>query len=144
MNGIGAGDFRRAQDIGNIAIAEGRVGRTHADLFVGGTDVQAGGVGFRMDGDGLDAELFTGADDPKGDLSAIGYQNFLEHAVTPRCIDRADYCVALGSIRNSACPYSTDFVLSARIFTIRPSVSDSISFMSFIASTMHSTWPFLT
>jgi hypothetical protein len=32
-----------------------------------------------VDGDRLDTELLTGADDPHGDLSAVGDQDFLEH-----------------------------------------------------------------
>ena len=47
-----------------------------------------------------------------------------------------------GSIKKSGWPYSTGLVLSAKIFITRPFTSDSISFISFIASTMHKTWPF--
>ncbi len=36
-------------------------------------------VGFAEDGDGLDAELAAGADDPQGDFTAVGDQNALEH-----------------------------------------------------------------
>jgi hypothetical protein len=45
--------------------------------------MQTVGVGFRMDGDGLDAEFFARADDPQRDLSTIGDKHFLEHAMTP-------------------------------------------------------------
>jgi hypothetical protein len=34
-------------------------------------------IGFGIDGDGLDAHLAGGLDDPAGDLAAIGDQNFL-------------------------------------------------------------------
>src|SRR6476646_8329643 len=42
---------------------------------------------------------------------------------------------------NSGCPYSTGFPFAASIFTISPDASDSISFMSFMASMMQSTCP---
>jgi hypothetical protein len=41
-------------------------------------------------------------------------------------------------------PNSTDFPFSTRISLTVPATSLSISFMSFIASTMHSDWPGLT
>src|SRR5271155_3678587 len=42
---------------------------------------------------------------------------------------------------NSSCPYSIGWPLLPIFFTISPAMSDSISFSSFIASTMHSTCP---
>ena len=47
-------------------------------------------------------------------------------------------------IRNNGCPYSTTSSLFTRIASITPSYSLSISFISFIASIMPSTWPFFT
>ena len=47
-------------------------------------------------------------------------------------------------MRNRVCPYSTTSPLAAQTSTISPSSSAVISFISFIASTMHSTSPFLT
>ena len=44
----------------------------------------------------------------------------------------------------SGSPYSTCWPFSTRISTTLPSASDSISFISFIASTMQSTWPLRT
>jgi hypothetical protein len=52
---------------------------TNANGFIGEADVQRIAVGFAVDGDRLDAELFAGADHPEGDFTAIGYQNFLKH-----------------------------------------------------------------
>ncbi len=49
-----------------------------------------------------------------------------------------------GRNRNSTSPYSTGWPLVTGISTTSASSSDSISFISFIASTMHSTWPCLT
>src|SRR5207248_10510425 len=47
----------------------------------------------------------------------------------------------LGRMANSAWPYSTGCPLVTSFFTISPATSDSISFISFMASTMHSTVP---
>src|SRR5947209_8641214 len=46
-----------------------------------------------------------------------------------------------GRIVNSAWPYSTGCPLLTSFFKISPATSDSISFISFIASTMHNTVP---
>jgi len=40
--------------------------------------VQRLAIRFRVDGNGLDAELATGADDPQCDLAAIGDQDLIE------------------------------------------------------------------
>jgi hypothetical protein len=46
------------------------------------------GVGGGMHGDRLDAELLAGAQHAKGDLAAVGDQDFLEHApVFPALFD---------------------------------------------------------
>src|SRR5438552_4481714 len=46
-----------------------------------------------------------------------------------------------GRIVNSAWPYSTGCPLLTSFFKISPATSDSISFINFIASTMHNTVP---
>src|SRR5215469_12541214 len=46
-----------------------------------------------------------------------------------------------GRIANNSCPYSIGWPFLTRHFTISPPTSASISFISFIASTMQSTWP---
>src|SRR3989338_2144845 len=48
------------------------------------------------------------------------------------------------STTNNGSPYSTGCPFSIRIDTTFPLNSDSISFISFIASTMHTICPFLT
>src|SRR5207253_775225 len=42
---------------------------------------------------------------------------------------------------NSSCPYSIGCPLATSLFTTSPATSDSISFISFMASTMHNTCP---
>lgn len=49
-----------------------------------------------------------------------------------------------GSMRKRTWLYSTGLALSTRILTTLPAISDSISFISFIASTMHNTSPGFT
>ena len=49
-----------------------------------------------------------------------------------------------GSIKKRGWPNSTGVVLSTKTFTTFPSTSASISFMSFMASTIHNTCPFFT
>src|SRR6058998_968210 len=89
-----------------------------------------------MYGHAANIQLLAGPDDPDRDLAAVGNEDLLKH---PYSSGRAP-----GSIRKSGSPYSTGLAFSARIFTTRPSVSDSISFISFMASTMQRTWPFFT
>ena len=57
MDGVGAGDFRRADDRRHVQVAVGAARRADADVLVGEADVQRVLVGLRVDGHGLDAEL---------------------------------------------------------------------------------------
>src|SRR2546428_13710402 len=96
-----------------------------------------------MDRDRPDSELLAGSDDPEGNLPTIRDENLLEHRLTPAS-GSDDQGAGAGSIRNNGWPNSTGLVLSARIFTVGPSTSDSVPFIHFIASTPHKTWPLLT
>jgi hypothetical protein len=49
---------------------------------VGEADVEALPVSRRVDGDGVDVELATGADDADGDLATVGDQDTLEHGLS--------------------------------------------------------------
>ena len=64
-----------------VAFAAG--GSADADRVVGHLGVHRVCVRLRVDGDGADVQLPAGADDPDGDLPAIGYQYFLKHSVGP-------------------------------------------------------------
>src|ERR1700687_797510 len=79
MNGIDVGDFRRADDGGNIQIAAGALGWSNTNGFIGEANMQAVTIGFRINGDSLDSKILTRADNADGDLATIGDQNFLEH-----------------------------------------------------------------
>jgi len=46
---------------------------------VGLADVRQGGVGVGVDRDGLDAERTAGAEDPRGDLGAVGDEESTDH-----------------------------------------------------------------
>jgi hypothetical protein len=87
MDGVCPGDLGRAQDVGNISVAESGVRRPDADLLVGCAHMKARGIGLGIDRDGLNAEFLTGTNYAERDLTAIGYQHFLEHASTPMWIE---------------------------------------------------------
>ena len=49
------------------------------DRLIGGADVERLGVGVGIDGDGADAHLARGADDPARDLAAVGDEEGGDH-----------------------------------------------------------------
>ena len=59
-------------------VALGRRRWTDADGDVGLLDVQGAGIGVAVDGDRFHAHLVAGADDPDGDLAAVGDQDSTE------------------------------------------------------------------
>src|SRR5579872_6317231 len=170
MNGIGVGDFGRADNCWNIQITQRQLWRPDADGLVGEAHWQRVAVGFAVDGDGFDSQLFAGADYPEGNFTAVGYEDFLEHesalaqarARTPvppqshlfptnRVYATMSFVgygrprpykrYFLGRIANSSWLYSIGWPFFVKHFIISPATSASISFISFIASTMQSTWP---
>ena len=132
MDRVGAGDFGGADDRRHVEVALGAARRADADVLVGEAHVQRVLVGLGIDGDGLDAELAAGTDDPQGDLSAVGDEDFLEHASGGLDGEQAARRTA------PACRSPRRRSRSS------PSYSDVISFISFIASMMQSTWSFFT
>lgn len=83
VDGIGARLERCAQDRVFIQVAVRGIGAADADGVVGQLDVKCILVCFREDGNGLDVELFAGADDAHRNLAAIGDQNAFEHRGIP-------------------------------------------------------------
>jgi hypothetical protein len=78
MNGVRADSFGQLDDLPAVQKAlhwpwTNQVG------FVGFLDVNPGRISLRIDGSGGDIEFAAGADDPHGNLTAIGDQNFLKH-----------------------------------------------------------------
>jgi hypothetical protein len=126
---LGVGDLGRADDRGHVQVAVGGRRRPDADGLVGEAHVLGVGVGLGMHGDGLHTQLATGAEDAQGDLAPVGDQDLVEH-------DQP--------ITNIGCPYSTAWPFSTWMALTTPDTSASISFISFIASMMHSVSPALT
>jgi hypothetical protein len=75
VDGVGPGLLGRGHDRGGgqVGLAGGR-GPDPVRL-VGHPDVQCLGVGVAVDGDGTQAELAAGPDDPDRDLAAVGHEN---------------------------------------------------------------------
>src|SRR5579871_6472192 len=131
MNSVNVGNFSRADHCRNVEIAFRRARRPNANGFVGKSYVQRIAVSVTVNGNSLHAQFFTGADHAQGNFSTICNQYLLKHYF-------------LGRIANSGCPYSTGCPLLTSTFTTSPEASASISFMSFMASIMQSTWPAAT
>ncbi len=123
----------RRDDRGHVQVAARRRRRADADRLVGQLVVQRVGVGGGVDGHAPYAELAAGPDDAQGYLPAVGHEDLAEH-----------YCPASGRRYRSGWSYSTPPAFSARISTTSPETSVTISFISFIASTMQTVCPALT
>jgi hypothetical protein len=79
VDGVGTGLFGDLEDLlRNEVTLFGRGGADQVGL-VREADVERSAVDFRVDRDRLDADLSAGPDDPKGDFSSIGDENFFEH-----------------------------------------------------------------
>ena len=79
VDGVDIADFGGGDDAIDFEITLGAGSWADADGFVGGLDVKGVVIGFGVDGESADAEVFAGADDAEGDFAAIGYKNFVEH-----------------------------------------------------------------
>src|SRR5262249_18448808 len=138
MDGVHIRDFRRADHVWDVQIALTAARRADAHSLVGKPDMQGIAVGLRINGHSGNAQLLQA--------------QMTRRAISPRLATRifwnivrqAAYLLRLGRIPNNACPYSTGCPFSAKMRSTSPLISDSISFMSFMASTMHSVWPLST
>jgi hypothetical protein len=85
MNRLGPGRARCVDDPirSQIALARGR--RTDEDGFISLAHVRGARVRFAVHGNRAHTELVTGANDPDGDLAAVGYQDFAEHFCVVPC-----------------------------------------------------------
>ena len=79
MNRINIGDFRRADNAIDAQITLIGWGFADADRFVRQLDVHRVGVRLRINRHRADIQFLARADDPNGNFSAIGYQNFFKH-----------------------------------------------------------------
>ena len=79
MDRVDIGDLGGADDRWNVQITQRQLWRTDADGFIGKAHVQGVAVGFAVNRDSFDSEFFAGADHPKGDFTAIGDKDLIEH-----------------------------------------------------------------
>ena len=81
VHGVGRTLLGGSEQGGDRQVGLGGRGRADPYRHVGGTDVGGGAVGVRVDGDGAQSEAARGADDPQGDLAAVGDQEGSDHWV---------------------------------------------------------------
>ena len=81
VDGVGAGGARGVDQQVGAQVGVGRRGAGQPDGAVGLARVRAVGVRVGVDGDGADAEVAAGAEDPAGDLAAVGDQDSGDHGV---------------------------------------------------------------
>ena len=79
MDCVDVSNFRCADNPVGAEVAFGALISSDADRFVGELNVEGLHIRFRIDREGLDTKLATGADDAKGDFTAVGDENFLNH-----------------------------------------------------------------
>ena len=80
MDGVGAGDLGGRDEAGDVEVGLSRLGGGPMQTSSSAkAHVQGLAVRLAVDRDGLDAQLPAGADDPQGDLPAVGDQHLLEH-----------------------------------------------------------------
>ena len=77
MNGVNAGDLSRADHSRNIEVAFRGARGADANGLISETDVQRVTIGFAVYRNGLDAQLFAGADDAQGDFPRLAMRIFL-------------------------------------------------------------------
>ncbi|MNN49839.1 hypothetical protein D3C81_1643900 [compost metagenome] len=83
MDRRGARRFSDSEDFIDCQVSAGGCAFTEAVGFVGLQDVQAGGIGFGVDGSTLYFELTQGAQDAAGNGATVGNQDFFKHGITP-------------------------------------------------------------
>src|SRR5690606_4225237 len=76
VNAHRVGDFRSADDGGNVQVALSRAVRADADGFIRQANVHEVTVYLRVNGHCLDTQLFAGTEYPQGDFTAVCDQNF--------------------------------------------------------------------
>ena len=79
VDGVHIGDLRGRNDAVDHEITLIAGAGPDTDGVVGQLDVHGFFVGLGINGDRADAEFLAGADDAKGDLTAVGDQDFIKH-----------------------------------------------------------------
>ena len=83
MDSLGIGDFRRADNGGDVQVALRRRRRANANRFIGQLYILGLGVRFGMHHNGFNAQFAAGALDTESDLATIGDQDFFKHSNAP-------------------------------------------------------------
>jgi hypothetical protein len=78
VDGVCAHLLGKVDDAVDVEIARKGAGADEGGL-VRLFHVERRGVGLGMDGHGTQPQFVAGADDPEGDLAAVGYQDFFKH-----------------------------------------------------------------
>ncbi|MNV64202.1 hypothetical protein D3C71_1568330 [compost metagenome] len=129
---FGSGDDRRDVQVRTLGWR-----RADADRLVCQAQVHQFAVSRGVNGDGLDAQLFAGTQDPQGNFTAVGDQDFFE-------LPRHRWLSAIQTMVNSGWSNSTGWPSSTRMASMTPPNSASMWFIIFMASTMHRVSPFFT
>src|ERR1700722_17573363 len=107
MNSIDVRNFGRAGHGRNIQIALRQLRRPDADRLVGKAHVQRVPVGLAINGNRANAQLLARTNHAQGDLTAIGNQNLVEHAIQPSALSR----------QLSLLPFVVDWLTEAKRLT---------------------------
>ena len=128
MHCIGAGNAGGGDDRGDIQVGLRARGRSDTDGFIRQPYRHRIRVRGGVHDDIRDVHLAAGPQHTKRHIAAIGYEDLLEHY----------------SITTSTSPNSTGCAFLTKICLTVPSAGAVIGFITFIASTMSSVWPFFT
>ena len=85
VNGIGVRHGRCGEDSRNVQVTGMGGRRPNADALIGETHMHRIGIGFRVDGDRMDAHFTTRSVNTQSRLSSVGNENLLEHGIDSRC-----------------------------------------------------------
>src|SRR5207253_8391945 len=81
---------------GNVQIALRELRGPNADGLIGEAHMKGISIGFTVNRDRADAQLFAGTDDAQGDFPAIRNQDLLEHA--SQCVARTLLSACLSAV----------------------------------------------
>ena len=90
---IGIANLRSADDAVDFQIALGTYSRPDANGLVGELHMKAVNIGLRVNGNRLDTQFLTGADNTEGNFAAIGDQDFFKHGGVAGGLLEAEECL---------------------------------------------------
>ena len=86
MDGIHIGDLRGADHLRNVEVAFAAARRPNANRLISEADMKRIAVRLGINRDSGNAQFLAGANNPQGDLPAIGDKDFLEHGAVCRLL----------------------------------------------------------